>query len=83
VTDPEDHRTGHPAICEAVGKIEKGRRGGHFSMVLMMVWLNEGLSEISVLMAVHRIQSSYEVKEVRHLEARAVASQQSPQQKVA
>ena len=30
VTGSEDHRTGHTAIGEAIGKAEKGRRGGHF-----------------------------------------------------
>ena len=29
VTGSEDHRTGHAAIVEAIGKAEKGRRGGH------------------------------------------------------
>jgi hypothetical protein len=36
VTGSEDHRAGHAAIGEAIGKAEKGRRGGHFLMVLMM-----------------------------------------------
>ena len=36
VTGSEDHRTGHTAIGEAIGKAEKWRRGGHFFMALLV-----------------------------------------------
>jgi hypothetical protein len=36
-TGSKDHCTGHAAIGEAIGKAKKGRRGGHFLIVLMMV----------------------------------------------
>jgi hypothetical protein len=37
VTGSKDHHTGHPAIGEAIGKAEKGRRDRHSLMVLMIV----------------------------------------------
>ena len=46
MTGSKDHRTGHATIGEAIGEAEKGRRGGHFRMILMMVQLTTEKSEL-------------------------------------
>ena len=64
VTGSEDHRTGHAAIGEAIGKAEKGRRGGH--VFLTMGWLK--ISVLGARMGRLRQGNSFKVARLARLQ---------------